>query len=96
MLDLKEKGNLKKIQVWYCTTVWCYFLKILVKRVHHFLRVQLLECSAAAGPVQTVPAILRIQRFHFRVMYYTPRKRGLRTDSDVFKSTDTNGGPPVT
>ena len=32
MLDLKEKrGYLKKIQVW--STVWCYFLKILVKRV---------------------------------------------------------------
>ena len=54
MLDLKEKiGYLKKkIQVWYCTTVWCYFLKIFVKRVKHFLVEQLLECSgpAAAGP----------------------------------------------
>ena len=49
MLDLKEKiGYLKKIQVWYCTTVWCYFLKILVKRVDHFLVEQLLECSGPA------------------------------------------------
>ena len=93
MLDLKEKiGYLKKFKCGIFTTVWCYFLKILVKRVKHFLGEQLLECSGS-GPVRTAPAILRIQRFHFRVMYYTPRKRGLRTYSNVFESTDTNGGP---
>ena len=38
MLDLKEKiGYLKKFKCGIFTTVWCYFLKILVKRVDHFL-----------------------------------------------------------
>ena len=53
MLDLKEKiGYLKKFKCGIFTTVWCYFLKILVKRVDHFLVGPLLECSgpAAAGP----------------------------------------------
>ena len=39
MLDLKEKiGYLKKFKCGIFTTVWCYFLKILVKRVDHFLK----------------------------------------------------------
>ena len=35
MLDLKEKGNLKKIQVFLSEVI---FLKILMKRVDHFLQ----------------------------------------------------------
>ena len=47
----KRKNRVfEKIQVWYCTTVWCYFLKIFVKRVDHFLGEQLLECSGSVGP----------------------------------------------
>ena len=33
----------------------CYFLKILLKRVNHFLKVQFLVCSAPAG---SAPAVL--------------------------------------
>ena len=48
MLDLKEKiGYLKKFKCGIFTTVWCYFLKILVKRVKHFLQEQILECSGS-------------------------------------------------
>ena len=43
MVDLKEKGNLKKV---FLSEV--VFLKILPKRVKHFFWVQLLECSEPA------------------------------------------------
>ena len=55
MLDLKEKiGYLKKFKCGIFTTVWCYFLKILVKRVKHFFWKKLLECSAPAAGMETL------------------------------------------
>ena len=63
-----------------------------MKRVKHFLVRPLLEFSAPdAGPDRAVPAILHIRGFHFRVMYYTLRKRVLRTDSNQ----QIHGGPPL-